>query len=115
MHKTNYKQIALAVCFAFLPISAHSAGLGKLTVISGLGEPLQAEIDLVSTTPEEISSLSAAIAPQETYAVQGMERRAIHAAIQIEVGTKTDGSPVLKLVSRQPVEDPFLDMLIQVD
>ncbi len=115
MHKSNYKQIALAVCFAFLPFSAHSAGLGKLTVISGLGEPLRAEIDLVSTTPEELSSLSAAIAPQEAYAVQGMERRAIHSAIQIEVGKKPDGSPVLKLVTRQPVEDPFLDMLIQVD
>lgn len=115
MHKSNYKQIALAVCFAFLPFSAHSAGLGKLTVISGLGEPLRAEIDLVSTTPEELSSLSAAIAPQETYAVQGMERRVIHSAIQIEVGKKPDGSPVLKLRTRQPVDDPFLDMLIQVD
>ncbi len=115
MHKSNYKQIALAVCFAFLPFSAHSAGLGKLTVISGLGEPLRAEIDLVSTTPEELSSLSATIAPQETYAVQGMERRGIHSAIQIEVGKKPDGSPVLRLNTRQPVDDPFLDMLIQVD
>src|SRR5690554_7045694 len=35
VHKSNYKQIALAVCIAFLPLSAHSAGLGKLTVISG--------------------------------------------------------------------------------
>jgi len=115
VHKSNYKQIALAVCFAFLPFSAHSAGLGKLTVISGLGEPLRAEIDLVSTTPEELSSLSATIAPQETYAVQGMERRGIHSAIQIEVGKKPDGSPVLRLNTRQPVDDPFLDMLIQVD
>lgn len=115
MHKSNYKQIALAVCFAFLPFSAHSAGLGKLTVISGLGEPLRAEIDLVSTTPEELSSLSATIAPQETYAVQGMERRGIHSTIQIEVGKKPDGSPVLRLNTRQPVDDPFLDMLIQVD
>jgi pilus assembly protein FimV len=115
VHKSNYKQIALAVCLAFLPFSAHSAGLGKLTVISGLGEPLRAEIDLVSTTPEELSSLSATIAPQETYAVQGMERRAIHSAIQIEVGKKPDGSSVLRLNTRQPVDDPFLDMLIQVD
>jgi pilus assembly protein FimV len=115
VHKSNYKQIALAVCIAFLPLSAHSAGLGKLTVISGLGEPLRAEIDLVSTTPEELSSLTAAIAPQEAYAVQGMERRAIHNLIQVEVDKKPDGSPVLKLATRQPVEEPFLDMLIQVD
>ncbi|HEY8355554.1 MAG TPA: FimV/HubP family polar landmark protein [Methylophilaceae bacterium] len=76
---------------------------------------MRAEIDLVSTTPEELSSLTATIAPQEAYAVQGMERRAIHGAIQIDVAKKPDGSPVLKLTTRQPVEEPFLDMLIQVD
>jgi len=115
VHKSKLKRIALAVCFAFLPFSAHSAGLGKLTVISGLGEPLRAEIDLVSTTPEELSSLTAAIAPQEAYAVQGIERRSVHSAIQVDVVKKPDGTGMLKLSTRQPVDDPFLDMLIQVD
>lgn len=115
MHKSKFKQIALAVCFAFLPLSAHSAGLGKLTVISGLGEPLNAEIDLVSTTPDELSSLSAGIAPYEAYAVQGIERTSIHNAIKIEVVSKPEGGAKLKLSTHQPVEDPFLDMLIQVD
>lgn len=115
MHKSKLKRIALAICFAFLPFSAHSAGLGKLTVISGLGEPLRAEIDLVSTTPEELSSLTAAIAPLEAYAVQGIERRSVHSAIQVDVIKKPDGTAMLKLSTRQPVDDPFLDMLIQVD
>lgn len=115
MHKSKIKRIALAICFAFLPFSAHSAGLGKLTVISGLGEPLRAEIDLVSTTPEELSSLTAAVAPHEAYAIQGIERRAIHAAIQVDVVKNPNGTGVLKLSTRQPVDDPFLDMLIQVD
>jgi pilus assembly protein FimV len=115
VHKSKLKRIALAVCFAFLPFSAHSAGLGKLTVISGLGEPLRAEIDLVSTTPEELSSLTAAIAPQEAYAVQGIERRSVHSAIQVDVVKKPDGTAMLKLSTRQPIDDPFLDMLIQLD
>lgn len=115
MHKSKLKVIALAICFAFLPFSAHSAGLGKLTVISGLGEPLRAEIDLVSTTPEELSSLTAAIAPHEAYAIQGIERRLVHGAIQVDVVKKPDGTGILKLSTRQPVDDPFLDMLIQVD
>lgn len=115
MHKSKFKRIALAVCFAFLPFSAHSAGLGKLTVISGLGEPLRAEIDLVSTTPEELSSLTAAIAPQEAYSIQGIERRSVHNQIKVDVVKKPDGSGMLKLSTHQPVDDPFLDMLIQVD
>lgn len=115
MHKSKLRRITLAVCFAFMPMAADAAGLGKLTVISGLGEPLNAEIELLSTTPEELSTLTATIAPEEAYAVQGLERNALHSAIQVEVGKKPDGTPILKLSTRQPVSDPFLDMLIQVD
>ncbi|HZV61250.1 MAG TPA: FimV/HubP family polar landmark protein [Methylophilaceae bacterium] len=115
MHKSKLRRITLAVYFALMPVAADAAGLGKLTVISGLGEPLNAEIELLSTTTEELSTLTAAIAPEEAYAVQGLERSALHNAIQVEVDKKPDGTPILKLSTRQPVSDPFLDMLIQVD
>ncbi len=115
MHKSKLRQISLAVCFALMPFAVDAAGLGRLTVISGLGEPLNAEIELLATSPEELSVLSAAIAPEDAYAVQGIERLASHSAIKIEVGKKANGSLILKLSTRQPVNDPFLDMLIQVD
>ncbi|OAM53351.1 hypothetical protein A7981_05195 [Methylovorus sp. MM2] len=107
--------MSLAVCFALMPFAVEAAGLGKLTVISGLGEPLNAEIELLATGPEELSSLSAAIAPDEAYAVQGIERTALQKAIKLEVKKKPDGTALLKLSSSQPITDPFLDMLIQVD
>ena len=115
MHKFKLKQISLAICLAAMPFAADAAGLGKLTVVSGLGEPLSAEIELIATTADELSSLTAAIAPEEAYNVQGVERTAIHNAIKIDVTKRTDGTPILKLTTRQPVSDPFLDMLIQVD
>lgn len=115
MHKSKLRQISLAVCFALLPFSASAAGLGKLTVTSGLGEPLSAEIELLLTTPDELSSLSAAIAPDDAYAAQGIELPALRNSIKVEVTKKSDGSPVIRISTRQPVNDPFLDMLIQVD
>jgi pilus assembly protein FimV len=115
VHKSKLKRISLAVCFALMPLMASAAGLGKLNVISGLGEPLSAEIELLSTTNEELSSLSAAIATEEAYKAQGIERLAVHKAIKVEVARRSDGSPVLKLTTAQPINDPFLDMLIQVD
>ena len=40
---------ALAVALLLLaPLLAHAAGLGRLSVQSGLGQPLNAEIDLVA-------------------------------------------------------------------
>jgi pilus assembly protein FimV len=115
VHKSKLKRISLAVCFAFMPFAANAAGLGKLTVLSGLGEPLNAEIELLATTPEELASLTAAIAPEEAYAVQGIEKPGLHSAIKVEVKKKTNGSSLIKLSSVQPITDPFLDMLIQVD
>ena len=115
MHKSKIKQISLAVCLAFMPLSGFAAGLGKLNVNSGLGEPLKAEIELISVSPEELATLSATIASEEAYAVQGISRLGIHSNIKVELAKNLDGSPVLKLQSYQPVNDPYLDMLIQVD
>lgn len=115
MHKSKIKQITLAVCLAFMPFSGYAAGLGKLNVNSGLGEPLKAEIELLSVTPDELSTLVAAIASEEAYAAQGVTRLGIHNNIQVEVSKNTSGSPILKLRSTLPISDPYLDMLIQVD
>ncbi|MBA3696417.1 MAG: hypothetical protein H0W85_06585, partial [Methylotenera sp.] len=107
--------MTLAVCLALLPFSAFAAGLGKLNVSSGLGEPLKAEIELLSVTPEELSTLVAAIGSEEAYAAQGVTRLAIHNNIQVEVAKGVSGAPILKLRTTQPISDPYLDMLIQVD
>lgn len=115
MHKSKLKRISLAVFLAIIPWTADAAGLGRLTVASGLGEPLSAEIELLGTTQDELESLSAAIAPEAAYAVQGVERTPIQNAIKINVSRKANGTAVLRLSSNQPITDPFVDMLIQVE
>src|SRR6187551_1450887 len=100
---------------ALVPISVFAAGLGKLNVMSGLGEPLKADIELLSVTPEELSSITAAIASEEAYTIQGIEKPASHQTIKVDVTKNAAGTPVLKLQSSQPISEPFLDMLIQVD
>jgi len=115
VHKSKINKISLAVCLAFMPIYGLAAGLGKLNINSGLGEPLKAEIELLSVTPDELSTLSAAVASEEAYAVQGIPRLGVHNNIKVELIKNADGSPALRLRSLQPITDPYLDMLIQVD
>ncbi len=115
MHKSKINKISLAVCLAFTPIYGFTAGLGKLSVDSGLGEPLKAQIDLLEVTPEELSTLTAAVASEEAYALQGIPRLGVHSNIRVELIKNRDGSPALRLRSQQPIDDPYLDMLIQVD
>jgi hypothetical protein len=40
------------------PLFAEAAGLGKLTVLSGLGQPLRAELD-IGATKDELAGMSA--------------------------------------------------------
>jgi pilus assembly protein FimV len=115
VRKSKIKQIFLAVCLALMPFSIYATGLGKLNVSSGLGEPLRAEIELLSVSPEELSTLVASIASEEAYVAQGITRLGIHNSIKVDLSKNTDGSPVLKLRSNQPISDPYLDVLIQVD
>jgi pilus assembly protein FimV len=111
--KTIIKSMLLAFCFVSLSLTASAAGLGKLNVLSALGEPLNAEIDLL-TTPEELLSLNASLASDDQYLAQGIDKSVIQKNIQISVVKKSEGISVLKIVSSQAVTDPFLDMLIQV-
>ncbi len=115
VHKSKINKISLAVCLAFMPIYGFTAGLGKLSVDSGLGEPLKAQIDLLEVTPEELSTLTATVASEEAYALQGIPRLGVHSNIRVELIKNRDGFPALRLRSQQPIDDPYLDMLIQVD
>ncbi len=50
-----------------LPVSAFALGLGKLTVQSGLGQPLSATIELTSAQKDELDTLRARIADPAVY------------------------------------------------
>ena len=115
VHNSKLKRISIALCMALVPISVFAAGLGKLNVMSGLGEPLKADIELISVTPEELNSITAGIASEEAYTTQGIEKPASHNSIKVSIAKNAAGAPVLKLNSSQVISEPFLDMLIQVD
>jgi len=58
----NVKTWVMALTIAFLPGFADAVGLGRINMLSALGDPLNAEIDLVSVSKEEASTLSARLA-----------------------------------------------------
>ena len=106
----------LFLLFALLfPLMGHALQLGKIVVTSSQGQPLNAEIELMLTPGEDTSKLQTSLASKENYESQGIERLAIHNNISVELQKNEKGFTVLKLKSIQPVPDPFLDLLIQVD
>ena len=114
MRNFQLKKIAVALSLG-VAVSAHAAGLGTMTSSSKLGEPLNAEIELLAVTPAELNSIQAVLASEQVYQDQMLEKPASYPFIKIEVANNSKGQPILKLSSSQPITEAFLDMLIQVD
>jgi pilus assembly protein FimV len=115
VHLSKIKKMSIALGLTLLPFSVLAAGLGQLSIASGIGEPLKAEIELLSVTASEKDSLKAKIAPEATYAAQGLERPASHRDIKVQITKNASGKDVLKLRSNRPMTEPFLDMLVEVE
>jgi pilus assembly protein FimV len=105
-------RLVLVVAFS-LPLLAQAAGLGRLSVQSFLGQPLRAEIEIVSLLPGEESSLEARLASANAFQQAGIEFSPALASMRFEI-VKVGGRPTLRVTTRQPVNDPFLDILIEL-
>ncbi len=108
------KKLLLLFIFLF-PLIGQALQLGKIVVTSSQGQPLNAEIEMMLAPGEDASKLQTSLASKENYESQGIERLPIHNNISVELQKNERGLTVLKLKSTQPVPEPFLDLLIQVD
>ncbi len=108
-------QLAASALMLMLPLGAYSAGLGRLTVNSALGQPLSAEIELLAVDKAELDSLNASLASGQAFKDAQIEYTPALSTLKFAVDKKADGRPVLKVTSTRPVNDPFLDMLIELN
>jgi pilus assembly protein FimV len=97
-----------------IPSSALALGLGKLTVDSALGQPLSARIELTSATRDELESLSAKIADPSLYRQNNLTYQGVLSRTRVAV-EMVGGSPTLKISSTTPVNEPFLDLMVELN
>ena len=102
-----------AAALLAVPLLAHAVGLGNLRVLSALGQPLNAEIQIVSEHPGEMDSVTARLASQDAFHAAGIDFNPVLLGMQFKLEHR-DGKAVLKVTTRQPVNDPFLDMLVEL-
>jgi pilus assembly protein FimV len=97
------------------PMTVQALGLGRLTVNSGLDEPFNGQIELIAPTAQEIRTLKATLASRADFDIAGVERNAILFDIAYTVSQLPNGQYYLKLSTHNPVREPFLHFLIQVE
>jgi pilus assembly protein FimV len=108
--KTLYGAVASAVFFSS---AAYAAGLGKLTVLSALGQPLRAEIELTAVSNEEASGLVAKLAPPDAFKLANIEFNPALLSLHFAVEQR-NSRQYIKITSSQPVNEPFVDMLLEL-
>lgn len=112
---SGLRTMSAAVVSALMVLSgsADAAGLGRMTVLSSLGQPLRAEIELTSVTKEEAGSLTARLAPMASYRQAKIDFNPALHSLQFAVEQRGAGQ-VIRVTSTQPINDPFVDMLLEV-
>jgi pilus assembly protein FimV len=97
------------------PMSVWALGVGKLTVLSGLDEPLNGQIELISPTAQELKTLKASLASRADFDIAGVERAAHLFDIKYALTQGVGGRHYLKVTTDNPIREPFLHFLVQVE
>ncbi|MDE2428863.1 MAG: LysM peptidoglycan-binding domain-containing protein, partial [Burkholderiales bacterium] len=109
------KVLSVAVASSLLVLSnAHATGLGRLTVLSALGQPLHAEIELTSPNKDEVDSLAPKLASSEAFKRANIDFNSALLSLQFAVEQR-GGRYVIRVSSTQAMNEPFVDMLLEMN
>lgn len=111
---TTARGAAVALALGLGGLNASALSLGRLTVLSALGEPLRAEIDVLEISSEESSSFKAAVASAEAFRASGMEFNPALGNLQIALQRRANGRAYLRLSSERTINDPYVDLVMEV-
>jgi pilus assembly protein FimV len=117
LRKTAARHALSAVAAAALTLASTGSwalGLGRMAVQSALGESLRAEIDITNLSAEEASSLRVKVASAEAYRAAGIDYNAALPSTQVTVAKRADGRPYLRIVSDRVVQEPFVDVILEL-
>ena len=111
----NKKALSLAITLAMaLPTTVSNAlSLGDIESNSSLNQPFRGKINLLSTSAAEAKNLRVRVASAEVFNRVGIDRPAFLNSIRFRT-TVQNGRPVILVSSNQPINEPFLNFLLEV-
>jgi len=101
-----------ALAIATGSLSAHALTLGRLQVLSSMGEPLRAEVEVNPASAEETRGLRAEIATPRSFQQAGMEYNPALEGVSTSIDNRGERSFIV-LQGRKPVQDTFVDLILE--
>ena len=111
----HLRKLVLACGFASFALSNYvsALGLGEVKLKSTLNQQLSAEVQLLDTkglTPEQIIVSLASVGDFER---NGLDFVHFYSEFKFEVALDNPGGPVVRITSRNPVREPYLNFLVE--
>jgi pilus assembly protein FimV len=104
----------VVVLGAALTFESQALTLGRLKVLTPLGQPLLAEIDVPDLSQEEANTLRIGVATPDAFRTAGLEFNPLVSNLGITGKRRTDGRAYLEIKSVQPINEPFLDLVLEL-
>src|ERR1022692_1162173 len=97
------------------PSLSSALGLGEIHLNSALNEPMNAEIDLIAVTPDELTALHATLAGGDAFTRYGIDHPPFLSSLTFKVAKSKDGRDVLQVRSTDAIPEPFVTFLVEVN
>jgi FimV-like protein len=104
---------AVASVLACASWSAQALTLGQFSVESGLGQPLRAAIEITHYKVEDLRKLQVQLAEPASFEQAGMVFHPALNGLQTRLEFRGDGKPYIALSGQTPVNEHFLDVIVQ--
>ncbi|HXQ64858.1 MAG TPA: FimV/HubP family polar landmark protein [Steroidobacteraceae bacterium] len=97
------------------PTLAHALGLGDIRLGSALNQPMSADIEIVGASADELGQVRAALASRDAFAHAGVDAPQFLSALTFTVAKDSGGRPVVQVRSTQPITEPFVTFLVELN
>lgn len=106
---------AVVAAFGLWSTQSQALTLGALNVLSALGEPLRAEVQVTDVTQAEATNLQVRLAAPQTFQNAGLTFADTLQGVRTTLQRRADGGYVVRLEGVRPMNDPFVDILIEAN
>lgn len=109
------KGVAAALLVSlYLAGVVNAAGLGRLKVLSRLGQPFAAEIELVNVTKSDLATLNVIPAPRVAYPAANLRFDPALNTMRLSVERHENGTPYIRATTTARIAEPYLDLLVEI-
>lgn len=111
---SRFLLLVISVMAVIMPGSVLALGLGQIDLQSGLNQPFRAEILVTSASADEVTGLKVRLATAETFERYGLLQAGFLTRFEFRV-TTSGGRSAIRITSTDPVVEPFVTMLLEVE